>query len=322
MKTLKSARVLAASLGVLAVGAMATPAMAFDNVDWTWNKKITQNEYINVYINLNVDTTGLVEVEKLQIFLGNLSAQSTVSHIYNSQDQDGHWEYIRYCYCYIPVWVDPSEYAPTELPIVRSIATAVGNNQTITSDVPVYLHDGQFVANTWFNYDYDALRTAVDSRMGGGGGGYPQHENGNFHTDLAVYFTLGAAFGLLQAADIHAYSNVSYILNASVESSATAVANNLSVDLESDLNGTCGQGCSNVGNHIVIADITQFAYANVSAVSNVSWVTADNYTGLRTITSPDGVAATPDPVVPLVSSIATAVGNNVSIQVGKVDPTD
>ncbi|NOT40172.1 MAG: hypothetical protein HOP13_06745 [Alphaproteobacteria bacterium] len=321
MKTLKSARILAASLGVLAVGAMATPAMAFDNVDWTWNKKITQNEYINVYIDLDVDTTGLVEVEKLQIFLGNVDAQSTVSNIYNTQDQDGWYEYIRYCYCYVPVWVDPSEYAPTELPIVRSIATAVGNNQSITSDVPVYLHDGQFVANTWFNYDYDALRTAVDSRMGGGNGG-PHHENGNFHTDLAVYFTLGAAFGLLQAADIHAYSNVYDILNASVESSATAVANNLSVNLESDVDGSCTSGCYGKSNHIVIADITQFAYANVSAVSNVNWVVADNYTGLRTITSPDGVAATPDPVVPLVSSIATAVGNNVSINVGKVDPTN
>ena len=321
MKTLKSARVLAASLGVLAIGAMASPAMAFDNVDWTWNKTITQNEHINVWIDLDVDTTGLVEVEKLQIFLGNVNAQSTVSNIYNYQDQDGHYDYIRYCYCYIPVWVDPSEYAPTELPIVRSIATAVGNNQSITSDVPVYLHDGQFVANTWFNYDYDALRTAVDSRMGGGYGG-PHSENGNFHTDLAVYFTLGAAFGLLQAADIHAYSNVYDILNASVESSATAVANNLSVNLESDVDGTCTSGCYGKSNHIVIADITQFAYANVSAVSNVNWVVADNYTGLRQITSPDGVAATPDPIVPLVSSVATAVGNNVSINVGRVDPTN
>jgi hypothetical protein len=312
-------------MAVLAVGAMATPAMAFDNVDWTWNKRIEQRELIDVYIRLNVDTTGLVEVEKLQIFLGNLSAQSTVSHIYNTQDQDGHWEYIRYCYCYIPVWVDPSEYAPTELPIVRSIATAVGNNQTIVSDVPVYLHDGQFVANTWFNrqYDFATLSSAVDSQSGGAWGCNNGCGSGNFHTDLAVYFTLGAAFGLLQAADIHAYSNVYDIQNASVESSATAVANNISVDLESDVDGTCTSACgTGKSNHIVIADITQFAYANVSAVSNVSWVTADNYTNLRQITSPDGVAATPDPVVPLVSSIATAVGNNVSIQVGRIDPTD
>jgi hypothetical protein len=295
---------------------MATPAMAFDNVDWTWNKKIEQREHINVWIDLDVDTTGLVEVEKLQIFLGNLSAQSTVSHVYNNQDDDGYFEYIRYCYCYIPVWRDPSEYAPTELPIVRSIATAVGNNQSITSDVPVYLHDGQFVANTRYNNDsYD---------IGNPPNGY--HESGNLHTDLALLFTLGAAAGLLKAADIHAYSNVYDIWNASVESSATAVANNISVDLESDVDGdcnsTCAYGSTRLSNHIVIADITQFAYANVSAVSNVSGVTVNNYTNLREITSPDGNPATPDPVVPLVSSIATAVGNNVSIQVGPVDPTD
>jgi len=312
MKTLKSARILAASMAVLAVGAMATPAMAFDNVDWSWKKTIEQREYINVWIDLNVDTTGLVEVEKLQIFLGNLDAQSTVSHVYNSQDQDGHYEYIRYCYCYIPVWVDPSEYAPTELPIVRSIATAVGNNQSITSDVPVYLHDGQFVANTRYNNDSYDIGTPFN--------GY--HESGNLYTDLALLFTLGAAAGLLKAADIHAYSDVSYIQNASVESSATAVANNISVDLESDVNGTCTTDCLGKSNHIVIADITQFAYANVSAVSNVYNVTADNYTGLRLITSPDGNANTPDPIVPLVSSIATAVGNNVSISVGNVDLTD
>jgi len=312
MKTLKSARILAASMAVLAVGAMATPAMAFDNVDWSWKKTIEQREYINVWIDLNVDTTGLVEVEKLQIFLGNLDAQSTVSHVYNSQDQDGYYEYIRYCYCYIPVWVDPSEYAPTELPIVRSIATAVGNNQSITSDVPVYLHDGQFVANTRYNNDSYDIGTPPN--------GY--HESGNLHTDLALLFTLGAAAGVLTAADIHAYSNVYDIHNASVESSATAVANNISVDLESDVNGTCTTECLGKSNHIVIADITQFAYANVSAVSNVYNVTADNYTGLRLITSPDGDANTPDPIVPLVSSIATAVGNNVSISVGNVDLTD
>ncbi len=313
MKTLKSARILAASMAVLAVGAMATPAMAFDNVDWSWKKTVEQREYINVWIDLNVDTTGLVEVEKLQIFLGNLSAHSTVSHVYNSQDQDGHWEYIRYCYCYIPVWVDPSEYAPTELPIVRSVATAVGNNQSITSDVPVYLHDGQFVANTRYNYDYADLGTGLNGQY---------HESGNLHTDLALLFTLGAAAGILQAADIHAYSNVYDIHNASVESSATAVANNISVDLESDVNGTCTTDCLGKSNHIVIADITQFAYANVSAVSNVSGVSVDNYTGLRLITSPDDNPASLDPVVPLVSSVATAVGNNVSISVGNVDPTD
>ncbi|MBL9097122.1 MAG: hypothetical protein JNK07_09365 [Alphaproteobacteria bacterium] len=325
MKALKSARTLAASLGVLAVGALAaTPAQAFDKVDWNWYKTINQNEYINVHIDLDVDTTGLVEVEKLQIFFGNLNAYSSVSNIFNYQDDDAYVEYIKYCYCYIPVWRDPSEYAPTELGAVKSVATAVGNNQSITSDVPVYLHDGQFVANTNENGSEWDDRFGKEDLLAvlGAGLAYNSLADANLHTALGVAFSVAAAGGLLEPASINAKSEVYNIHNLSVESSATAVGNNISVDLESDKDGSCGTGCSNVSNHIVIADITQFAYANLSAVSTVNGVHLDNYTGLRTITSPDDNLASFDPPVPVVSSVATAVGNNVSISVGKIDPTD
>lgn len=40
MKTLKTMRTLAASLGALAIGAMANPAMAFDNLEWNWQKDV------------------------------------------------------------------------------------------------------------------------------------------------------------------------------------------------------------------------------------------------------------------------------------------
>ena len=146
MKALKSARILAASLGVLAVGAMAaTPAMAFTNVDWSWNKDVKEKVDIDVYIDLDVDITGMVEVEKLQIFLGNLDADSYVHDIHNNPVRDGFW--VR---CW---WKDIALDARYELPIVLSSATAVGNNQSITSDVPVFLHDGQFVANVRGNGD-------------------------------------------------------------------------------------------------------------------------------------------------------------------------
>lgn len=313
MKTLKSARTLAASLGILAVGAMASPAMAFDNVSWSWKKDVNEKVDIDVYIDVDVESTGLVEVEKLQIFLGNVSAESTVKHIYNDQpDVGGHWQQV-YCYCKGGYFVHDSFDATIELPEIVSAATAVGNNQSITSDVPVFLHDGQFVANTRFNdgkWDYDSLAGAVDARMGGGGG-YNDGCNdcGNLHTDLAVLFTLGSAFGLLTPAEISASSEVAYIKNASVDSTATAVANNLSVNLESDVDGgtACHSGCyDRLSNHVVIADITQFAYANVSAVSEVKDVTVNNYSKLGELDRP------------LVSSVATAVGNNVSINVGPV----
>ena len=311
MKTLKSARILAASLGVLAVGAMASPAMAFDNVNWSWKKDVNEKVDIDVYIDVDVESTGLVEVEKLQIFLGNVNAESTVYGVANIQpDVGGHWQQV-YCYCYGGYFVHDSFDATLELPEVVSTATAVGNNQSITSDVPVFLHDGQFVANTRYNddrWDYESLAGAVDARMGGGYGDNC-NDCGNLHTDLAALFTLGAAIGFLTPADISATSNVGYILNASVDSAATAVANNLSVRLESNVDGgtNCNTGCyDRLSNHLVIADITQFAYANVSAVSEVHGVIVNNYNSLGEIDRA------------LVSSVATAVGNNVSINVGPV----
>jgi hypothetical protein len=312
MKTLKSARILAASLGVLAVGAMASPAMAFDNVNWSWKKDVNEKVDIDVYIDVDVESTGLVEVEKLQIFLGNVNATSIVYDVHNYQpDVGGHWQQV-YCYCYGGYFVHDSFDAKIELPEVVSVATAVGNNQSITSDVPVFLHDGQFVANTLYNddrgWDYVSLAGAVDSRMGTD---YSDNCDscGNLHTDLAALFTLGAAIGFLTPAEIEATSRVGYIVNASVDSSATAVANNLSVNLKSDVDGgtNCDTGCyDRLSNHVVIADITQFAYANVSAVSEVRGVSVDNYRSLGEIDRP------------LVSSVATAVGNNVSINVGPI----
>jgi hypothetical protein len=330
MKTLKSARVLAASLGVLAVGAMATPAMAFDNVEWSWKKTVNERVDIDVDIDIDLKSTGLVEVEKLQIFFGNVTATSNVHNVQNNQYDPG-FE-IKYVYCW-PVIICNAFDATVDLPSVVSAATAVGNNQSITSDVPVFLHDGQFVANTRANGGNDcdwlctvkaAMPEADVANIGGGGYGAPPV--GNLHTDLALLFSLGAIAGILTPAEISAESNVGYIRNATVDSSATAVANNLSVTLLSNVDGTDGDAASRIigppqpgygdhsllSNHVVIADITQFAYANVSAVSNVCDVSVDNYKNLSPNT--DDLTATLGR--PLVSSVATAVGNNVSITVG------
>jgi len=343
---------LAASLGVLAFSAMAaTPAMAFDDVDWDWYTDVKENIDIDVDVDIDVNPTGLVQVEKLQIFLGNVNAESKVAHIDNIQyDRDQYFDSLFYkdgyqisalggglefIYCLCKgdnCDVDERAFdALVDLPSVVSAATAVGNNQSITSDVPVFLHDGQFVANTHGNYDYDlpSLKAAMPASLSGGQGGY---NAGNLHTDLAVLFTLASGFGLLTPAEISASSNVFDIRNATVDSTATAVANNLSVTLESDVTGEtdvanvkttlpCNpyfQNCGGngggdtaiVSNHVVIADITQFAYANVSAVSDVCDVSINEYTNL----APDVLGR------PLVNSVATAVGNNVSITVGVPTP--
>ena len=76
----------------------------------------------------------------------------------------------------------------------------------------MFLHDGQFVANTRFNSGNDcdwictvkaAMPEADVASMNGGGynGGPPA---GNLHTDLALLFSLGAIAGILTPAEISA----------------------------------------------------------------------------------------------------------------------
>lgn len=340
MKTLKNVRALAASLGVLAMGAVVvSPAMAFDNIEWNWKNDTKQHTDIDVDVNVDVDSTGLVQIEKLQIFLGDVKAESIVkdisnnpgapstrpggpkgdSLVYGGDDEEHGGPKVK---------VPPLD-ATKELPIVLSSATAVGNNQSITTDVPVFLHDGQFVANVKdhrydcqssceYGFDMQAFSASLPASSMDGGG-YGGGANGNLHTDIAALFTLGAVLGVLDKADIEAKSVVDNIKNASVDSSATAVANNLSVTLASDIDGAKG----GPSNHVVIGDITQFALANVSASSKVTDVSATNYDHMRQLTtatlSPTegnlgNVIQVPSPWV---SSTATAVGNNVSINVGR-----
>lgn len=353
MKALKSARIVAASLGVLAFGAMAaTPAMAFDKVGWSWKANVNEWVNINACIHLNVDISGMVQVEKLQIFLGDAKAESTVHDITNTpfypgagggkpshgghdydKSKDGYGGgsayYVaekdrRYGLEFERIPVKPLD-ARTQLPIVLSAATAVGNNQSITSDVPVFLHDGQFVADVkdykrggmWS--DQNALLGAVGSSSPSsvGPSGYGHGPGINTNTLLAVLFGLGAVSGELKKSDISATSKVFNITNASVDSSASAIANNISVDLQTN----------KLSDHVLIADITQFALANVSATSTVYNVSAtgyDNMRQLKTDTLQTSGNTTNVPVsvpTPWISSTATAVGNNVSINVSGVKTT-
>lgn len=360
MKTLKSARILAASLGVLAVSALATPAMAFDNLEWSWDKDVKERVNIDVKINVDVRPTGLVEIEKLQIFLGDVTATNYVAHIYNDPFYEGAGRGSEY---YVPdAKVDNKPRGPQpkticvygkncggghddgydnnkdsgwdkipvkplnatiELPIILASATAVGNNQSISSDVPVFLHDGQFVAEVKDRYrdvyTADALSRGMPSGGSGGGGQCGRYcgeaePEGNFHTDLAVAFLVGAALGVFEEAEITARSTVNDVRNVSVDNSSTAVANNLSVNLESDT----------ASNHVLIADITQFAIANVTADTRTTNVTATGYDHMRQLTTATMAPSDSNPYqvinvpTPWVSSTATAVGNNASIKVGPV----
>ncbi|MEQ1863411.1 MAG: hypothetical protein ABL996_02030 [Micropepsaceae bacterium] len=386
MTALKSARILAASLGVLAFGALAaTPAMAFDNLEWNWQKDVKEKVDIDVYIDVDVESTGLVEVEKLQIFLGDVTAHNYVYDIDNKPFYEGSgkdhnydpkphkrptWDYgkddgqyyvpdekkhsygprkpVIVCFQQGPGCGGGGDYdkgdgwdkvpvkpldARYELPIILASAQAIGNNQSISSDVPIFLHDGQFVANVRercdlrCEWDPTAIMAGLPSSTGSfDSRGRYQEPEGNLHHKVALLFGLGAIFGVLEHAEIEAKSYVYDVTNVSVDNSSTAVANNISVNLASDVDGgtECKTGCKDrLSNHVVIADITQFALANVSATTKTYDVTATGYDHMRQLETKTLSQREGDPgytisvPTPWISSTATAVGNNVTINVGR-----
>ncbi|WP_366653813.1 hypothetical protein [Fodinicurvata sp. EGI_FJ10296] len=173
--------------------------------------------------------------------------------------------------------------AATELPEVISAATAVANNTAIETDTSVQLHEGQFAfgGGNGDSGDFNGFN-GVD--------GDPDGMNSN----LVAASTLGAAaiLGILDQAEINADSQVGNIHNASVDSSATAVVNNLTVDVAAEGD-----------DRLLIGDAVQFSYANTNAMSDVSGVYLNNYTNLGEIDRA------------ITNSVATAVGNNKSITV-------
>jgi len=320
-KTSLLATVSAAALGVIA----ASPAAAFDRVNWSWDAQVIETVIKDINITADLQPTGMVMVEDLQVFIGDVSATSEVSGIDNNQpgvvgEGDGtqtfDFQYNTSGEIILSDGVvggtidedspDPNDPsvdgagsitidlglavgesldALTELPEVVSAATAVANNTSITSDTMIELHEGQFAFNV------------QDDGNGNGQGSQVRFESGA-ETDNSN-LTAAGVLGVLAISDdlapsqISATSTVSDILNATVDSSATAVANNMSISMEP----------KSPGDSVLIADIVQFAYADVTATSSVSNVSLNNYTNLGVLDRP------------IVSSVATAVGNNKSISV-------
>ncbi|MDQ2704296.1 MAG: hypothetical protein M3Y43_03960, partial [Pseudomonadota bacterium] len=211
----------------------------------------------------------------------------------------------------VPVVLDDAIDA-VDLPKVENAATSVANNQSIEADVPIYLHDAQFAAGgfnpTCGDTEGGECPDAVGFLLGALGlfevDG--QLDDINEHTSIAGLMTVAAATGFVNPAEITATANVSDIINAYVENSATAVTNNASYTIES----------ADPNNHIMIADLTQWGYANVNATATVEQVALNGYTGFGAAGLGGGLS---EDIVPIVSNSATAVGNNLSIKVGVPD---
>lgn len=343
-----------ALLATVAYAAFAPQgALAFDEVNWSWNKEVTEVVTKNVNVTIESTPTGMVELEKVQTQIGDVTADSTVSGIHNNPPAGGEGGVIVIdeTFTVSASYGDPNGVGNTEnsiggtiipgdgnqltgtflggqlseqangfndimdihlsgefqaedldgvnqavdLPEVVSAATAVGNNQSIDSTVSMELHDAQFL---WGGF--------ADAGTANGTGSLDDvlsvtPDGGNTYTDAAAFLTFSGALGLITPASVSANSSVSDITNASVDSNATAVGNNMDLTL----------AAISPDDALVIGDITQFAYADVSATSSVSAVEVSNYAGFGDA----GMGPLGDPQHPLVNSVATAVGNNFSLSV-------
>tara|TARA_R110000787_G_scaffold211281_3_gene321127 strand:+ start:72200 stop:73207 length:1008 start_codon:yes stop_codon:yes gene_type:complete len=326
MSSFLKSGLLATASAIALISTPIAPAQAFDAVNWTWDAEVIETVTKDVTVTIDMEPNGMVMVEDLQVNIGDVTATSTVTGVENNQPQGGGvvdlgTQDIQFQYDVdgeliendfksdsvvdafndessggggingtVTVSIDLGEVdvpptqsfdAVTELPSVVSAATAVANNSSITSDTSLELHEGQFAFN-------------VDGENGNGDLFFSDAvDTGNSNLSIALLLGANALTGGIDKANISATSTVSDILNASVDSSATAVTNNLSVSLAP----------ASPDDSLVIADIVQFAFADVSATSSVSNVSLNSYTNLGAVS-------------PIVNSVATAVGNNKNITVG------
>lgn len=315
------ATLLAGASAIALTFAWMPSARAFDRVSWSWDAAIVETVVKNVDIAIDIAPTDMTMVESIQGHFGGVAATSDVSGIVNNQGPSGDTSdggTVDFQFHFgLGVAHGPGEFlddgfkspnvvfgsvdesddgpngingtvvgtidlgpvavsgtavlvAATELGDVVSTVTAVANNLGVDSDTTLQLHIGQFAA--------------------GGGTGVGQGPSlastGNSNLSVAAFLGSLILDSSLQKATVRASSTVGSIVNAAVESAATAVANNVGVRM--------------APGGMILADMMQFAHADVSAVSHVTNVMLGNYTGLGALSSP------------IVISVATAMGNNAS----------
>ena len=330
---------LLAGASAVAMGLATSTASAFDKVDWDWHARIFEKVFIKVVIDPKFDPSGLVQVEKLQIFVGDVKANAWVDKVIHKPAAPGydvvklehhsnfagtfegqfkgevHGKVLDGYKCdwwgkkcrpdFDPFWgktdgvlygtfsgekwgfrevLIPQPFTRDQLPLVEIAATAIGNVETIDSDVAVLVHEGQFV-------------------LGDGNNGYlPYWLNGkNEHTQLADALLYLAIKGDLVKANIEANAGSYFITQAQADIDATAIANLHTINVDA---------ADPINDGIVIADITQFAYADVSANAYLGTHLVYNYNDLGKLKDA------------LTSVTATAIGNISTITVCTVECDD
>lgn len=183
--------------------------------------------------------------------------------------------------------LDPID-AVTQLPSVEVSALALGNSESITSDVATYVHEGQFAFG---DPNFES---------------FPENgawvEGDNTHTALAAESLSWVLGGLVGAADMTATATANTVYNAALDVSATSIANNHSIEIDA----------ASADDAILIADLTQFAYANNVANATVNTHIVSNYANLGELENP----------ITNVSAVAAGNISNISVSAFEVEVGD
>jgi len=170
----------AASAIALATGLANSPAMAFDKVWWDWYLDVDTKVDVKVDVDIKVDPSGAVISETVQVFHGNLDADAVVKGVYNDPPHGSYWH---------PVVLDGA----ADLPEVSNVAAALGNSNSIQSEV------------------------SVQSDV------YQSTDGGS---------TCWGYFCYSSPADLSANAQVSWVTNASVSNTAQAIGNSNSITVD------------------------------------------------------------------------------------------
>lgn len=308
----------------VASAAFASNAFAFDNLDWDWYSDI-DTDITHVVTATTVSTpSGLVQVDSYQLQVGDVIANSTVSNISNTTPIEGGPAEFTETITLEATFDDNQPNNPiTGVTFSNPNLTASNgsggidnNTETVTLtfdvegevevlasgeqdavDLPIVTSDATAVGN---NYSIDStVALALDAKQVLEGAAEPEVQ------------PLFAYTG--EQAEVSATSTVSEILNAAVASAATAVGNNMDVNVEP----------STPSDAFILAEIDQKSYADITATSSVTDVELVNYTGFGAagLSAVGCELCVEDSIVtPIVSSAATAVGNNLAITVGAAAP--
>lgn len=180
--------------------------------------------------------------------------------------------------------------AVAELPEMENLATALGNNTSINSNRMVEMHAGQF---TFGDGDIDSEEEVLAAAATALLYGHLEHAGINTNQSAATALTAAAMTDIIDPSVIQANAEMYDVTQGQMTNAATALANNLSVDLDAATDGDA----------VLIGDVTQFAYADVGATAYMHDVSVQNYNNLGAL---DGA---------LFSNVATSIGNNLSISV-------